>query len=751
MRKIFRRWLLLLIALVFSLSIVSFNYGFSIYEKQYGADFLQVKLDYALKQLNKSHQKIHEFNTNYKHETLNLAFFISKLVQKNPKFLKVQKSLSELADDLDVEEINITNEKGIIVASSKKENKGKELEDKPSELPSNLFDDNSAWEKNDEAFFSKNREYSVKLNRFEAPGYIQIVRLYDALEVQKDSERKTSFLEGFEIGDTGFVLLIGSESKRILSSTYKNHVGRFAHEIGLTPIELWPDSGLFWIETKEGRYLCYRISTNLDLGAFLVGVYPEKELVQQRKETMIWLIISFMLVLIVSYFAISFLLNKVVISGILKTIHILHKITKGDLEQRVDIYSNPEFSSLSTGINTMVEALHKTMIERTARIEKELDLAKKIQMNAVPSKFPAFPNDSSFDVYAIMHPAREVGGDFYDFFTLSSDHSKLCFVIADVSDKGVPAAMFMMSAKALIKQFAERGLSPAKIFEETNRELKINNTTFTFVTVFLGILDTKTGRLVYSNAGHNMPIFKHENGVCEYIECDSGYILGAVAKAKFVDNEIYLKGTEGLLLYTDGVTEAENEDEKLYSDQRLLDVVNENPAKSSTEILDFVYNDVLAYRGKAKQSDDLTMLAVSYNRHTLELPANEDNLDKFCEFVDNFLDKQQCSDEFKAKIYVVLDEMISNVDKYAYKNKNENEKLLRLSCCIGGSPKALEIVLMDKGTPFDPLKEPDLNIDLPPKERPVGKMGIFVVKSMVDEMTYSYEDGYNIVKLKKFI
>jgi len=244
------------------------------------------------------------------------------------------------------------------------------------------------------------------------------------------------------------------------------------------------------------------------------------------------------------------------------------------------------------------------------RMEEALKLAREIQMDMLPKRFPPFPHRHEFDLYAAIEPAREVGGDFYDFMFIDGDH--LGFAIGDVSGKGVPAALFMSVTKTLLKVMAGRRGRPEAVLAELNNELCRDNDTGTFVTLFYGILCLSTGELEYSNGGHNPPYVLLQNGTVEALERTGGMALGVLESARYRANQITLRTGEGLFVYTDGVTEAMDSTSNLFSDRRLQEFLQHTPKLSPTELVRSVVSEVKRFSGGAEQSDDITALAIHY-------------------------------------------------------------------------------------------------------------------------------------------
>jgi sigma-B regulation protein RsbU (phosphoserine phosphatase) len=279
----------------------------------------------------------------------------------------------------------------------------------------------------------------------------------------------------------------------------------------------------------------------------------------------------------------------------------------GDLEHTLSIKTNDELETLAETFNGMIAGI-KSITAEKERIGAELDVATKIQASMLPCIFPAFPGRNEFEIYASMQPAKEVGGDFYDFFLI--DENTLAVVMADVSGKGVPAALFMVIAKTLLKNNAQYGKSPKEVFESVNNILCENNDAGMFVTAFMGYLDIKSGRFTYVNAGHNPPLIKHGKDNYDWLTNDPDLILAGIEGMTYIEYELDLKSGDELFLYTDGVTEAMNRESELFSDPRLLEVANENLNLSPKEFTERINNEIIKFADGAEQADDITMLVL---------------------------------------------------------------------------------------------------------------------------------------------
>ncbi|OGR06525.1 MAG: serine/threonine protein phosphatase [Deltaproteobacteria bacterium RIFOXYD12_FULL_50_9] len=269
---------------------------------------------------------------------------------------------------------------------------------------------------------------------------------------------------------------------------------------------------------------------------------------------------------------------------------------------------NQSFIAMRVSLKKYIKELTETTAAKE-RIQSELKVATDIQASLLPRIFPAFPDRPEFDIYATMDPAKEVGGDFYDFFFI--DHDRLCFLIADVADKGVPAALYMMVAKTLLKTEAQRGGSPDEILSAVNNILAADNENCMFVTVFCALMDTRTGEVRFANAGHNPPLLIESQGI-RYLALKAGFVLGPVLDSTYETERITLQPGETLFLYTDGVTEAKAPEAELYGEQRLLEALQRGPKEELAEMIQHIRAAVKQHANGAPQSDDVTMVAIKY-------------------------------------------------------------------------------------------------------------------------------------------
>lgn len=383
------------------------------------------------------------------------------------------------------------------------------------------------------------------------------------------------------------------------------------------------------------------------------------------------------------------------------------------------------------------------------RYESELRIARDIQMGMVPNRFPAFPERPDIDLYATMETAKAVGGDFYDYFLREN---RLCFCVGDVSGKGVPASMTMAVAVSLFRTIAKSGATPAQIVTRLNETLSEDNENGNFITLFVGEIDLSSGRLDFCNAGHNPPVVI-EDRRATFMELESNAPVGLWPEMTFVEEYVPDVRGKQLLIYTDGVTEAENARQEQFSDDRLLSVLTENNHGDACSTLQGVQQAIRRHVDGAEPSDDMTMLCVSISNPTitmrkeLTIKNRVAELERVRDFVDDIGHSLNLAEELLMNLQLVMEEMVSNVIFYAHPEGSDAD----ISLSAESDSRELTFVLSDHGPEFDPTLRDDPDISLPPDQREIGGMGIFIVKNLMNEVTYQRLEGRNLLTMKKII
>lgn len=347
-------------------------------------------------------------------------------------------------------------------------------------------------------------------------------------------------------------------------------------------------------------------------GYYIIGVYPADEAYFTRNIALYSNVFTEIIIFAVLFAVIYILIRVIVVNNIFKINQSLAQITGGNLDTVVDVRNNEEFSLLSNDINSTVDTLKRYIAEAASRIDAELEYARNIQSSALPHIAPNFINKDEYELNACMFTAKEVGGDFYDFYYIDDNH--LAITIADVSGKGIPASLFMMTSKTMLRNMIESGMSIEEAMTTANERLCENNDANMFVTVWAAIIDLKTGHMEFGNAGHNHPAIRKKDGTFEFLKSRPGLVLAGMEGLRYKRNEYELESGDVLFLYTDGVTEATDINSELFGDDRLLDALNESYKEdiSMDDVCASVKKSVDEFVDEAPQFDDITMLAFRF-------------------------------------------------------------------------------------------------------------------------------------------
>ena len=398
------------------------------------------------------------------------------------------------------------------------------------------------------------------------------------------------------------------------------------------------------------------------------------------------------------------------------------------------------FATMYREVGAYIAKLETVTAEKE-RIGAELDVAAKIQSSMLPCIFPAFPDRNEFDIYATMDPAKEVGGDFYDFFMVDADH--LAFVVADVSGKGVPAALFMVIGKTLIKDHTGLHDDLGEVFTEVNNILCASNSEEMFITAFEGVLNLKTGELRYVNAGHEIPFLCRKGGVFEPYKVRAGFVLAGMQGIRYRAGSIQLEPGDKVFQYSDGIPEAINSEKAPYGMKRLESVLAKNSEKAPSELLPLVKADVDAFVGDADQFDDITMLCIEFKgngrKAEISLTPDAESVKTVAEFLDTTLEAWEIPMKVVSKLQIVADEIYSNIVRYS------QAKNAKVTAVQNGT--VLSLRFEDDGKPYDPTTAVEPDITASAEEREIGGLGIFIVRNMMDSMDYRYKDGHNVLTL----
>ncbi len=450
----------------------------------------------------------------------------------------------------------------------------------------------------------------------DAEDYLQYMgdefkRFYD--ETGEDLEKAVEYLPYISMGSSDTIMyFIFNEEGDELVDMYDDEDGPL--EIDSKDLQTIKENlgeGVFIWELPfmdEAEMVCLSFMLDKPKNLYMVLALSYEAMMQSQSNKIYEIFLSDVLLFSALFLLIVVLVEKLVCRNLKSVNNSLQKIIGGNLDEVVTVRESVEFSLLSDDINQTVTTLKGYINEAEKRMEEELKLASFIQESALPHVFTHSRKD--FEIYALMKPARYVGGDFYDFFFTDTD--KLALVIADVSGKGIPAALFMMRVKTAILNAARMGKSSSETLYEVNNSLCEGNEAEMFVTAWLGIIDLKTGRMSCSNAGHEYPVFCHGGGDYELVKDDHGLVLGAMENVPMKEYTLQMQPGDRLFVYTDGVPEAIDKDEKAYGTGRLVDKLNELKEEPQKETLEKVHHDIVKFVREAEQFDDITMLGFTY-------------------------------------------------------------------------------------------------------------------------------------------
>lgn len=482
-------------------------------------------------------------------------------------------------------------------------------------------------------------------------------------------------------------------------------------------------------------------------GMVLVVCVPKLEMFREIDKFYINMFIVLLLLGFIIPALLYFSMNRYIINPIAKLKDIAYKISNGE-DVNIKIENPEEFAQLASTYDKMTKDI-KLITQERAKINSELSIAKSIQASSLPNVFPPFPDKSEFDIFALMEPAKEVGGDFYDFYFIND--TKFMFLIADVSGKGVPAALFMMTVKTLINNISQVNDDPKYLIKKINKKICETNKEGFFVTMLAGIIDIKTGELNIINCGHNLPLIKRQNGAYEYLGLNSNIVLGVFEDAEFEIYNTVMKSGDILYTYTDGVTEAINIDDEIYGEEKLYECLNNIKDTKPSNIAQKVKDSIKKYTDSVPQSDDITMLIFKYNGESNEVINNmktfkqivtQENYKAFYSWLHDALKEWKINDDLTNKLDMCAEEIFANVAFYAYPN---GQGLIEVS--LNKYDNNIILEFKDEGIAYNPLEKPDPDITLPPEERPIGGLGIYMVKKLSDEISYKREDDNNILRL----
>jgi sigma-B regulation protein RsbU (phosphoserine phosphatase) len=511
------------------------------------------------------------------------------------------------------------------------------------------------------------------------------------------------------------------------------------------------------ITGEKGRLFIWHIESS---GWKIVMYVSEKELYRDFF-TLLYYLISFSFIGILVLITITIIISKRFTRPIKNLAIITSEIGTGNFEIKLpEVKTKDEIGVLNSAINKMQKSLKQYVrnIEETTsareRMEGELQIARDIQMSIIPKKFPPFPKIKSFELYAHLEQAKQVGGDLYDFFMIDHDH--LCIAIGDVSGKGVPAALFMAITRTLLRAKAALHYKPHEIIASMNKTISSENDNYMFVTFAVGVLDIFSGDFEYCSAGHNAPFIYKNKSDFELLKVNVNIPLGIDSEYFFKSNKFKFEDGDKLFLYTDGVTEAMDNNGNFFSDERLQVSLSSHKDNGVTEMTYLVKKDIHSFIQGAEQSDDMAMLMLSFRQseyttciiESIKIENNLAKLDLMADFVKELGNQYLFSQKILFEINLVLEELLTNTIKYGYSDNNFHEIEIILYLC----KEEIIVEIIDDSNEFNPFDRgvPE-QLTKSAEDREIGGLGIFFVMNYADKYSYKRESGKNIIRLSKNI
>ncbi len=518
-------------------------------------------------------------------------------------------NLVDLAGQYDVSEINIVDANGIITCSNIPSYVGFDMNSNDVTKEFEVIIKNKSVSRYSQDMrpdsINPKRENKYIGVEFE-DGYIQVgfndIQYHKALD-----EIVANSTNNWHIGQYGYAI-ISDRNNKIVSNP-KGYVNYRLTVMNINPISISNEdyTKYEWVVGGEDSYV---ISCLVE-GYTVLGILPKTEVLRDRDVSLYTSMFMEAIIFFIVFMFIYYTARIVVINNLQKVNESLWKISEGNLDTVVNVRSNKEFAYLSDDINKTVDTLKGYIAKEAARIDSDLKFAYQIQKSVLPSVHPTFNDHEEFDLFAGTKPAKQVGGDFYDFFF--DDNKRLIVVIADVSGKGIPAAMFMMNAKTIIKNLAMTGMPIADVLKEANAVLSEENDAGMFVTVWIGSIDLNTGEMKFASAGHNPAVIVKDGKNPEMLNIKPNLILAAINTAKYDEHTTKLNPGDILYLYTDGVTEATDSNKELFGDDRLMNSLKNINGLDCENVCKQILADVNTFVGPAEQFDDITMLSFRIN------------------------------------------------------------------------------------------------------------------------------------------
>ncbi len=530
--------------------------------------------------------------------TLERARALAEIIRLKPDIIDDQEALQGLCNDLGADQICVSDEKGVIIAGVPASVVGYDLNQHEQSRPFLRCIHNNGFELVQHPRTNGQSGQFIQycgVSRPDSPGVVQLGFTLRHELTARDSVTFEKLARN----------ILGDTSGYIVAFRDGQFMNRGALNLPASTILSIPLNTVQEIDIAGKSHATYAIEED---GMRLIAFMPMREINKISAKSLRYLLWSNIGLFVLMFVVVWFLLRRYVLSGLHRINYSLRRITEGYTEERVDVKDTPELTRLSTGINAMVDALQAFNEQKRERLNKELQLASAIQSTVLPNKFPAFPEQTAFDIYATSAQAHVVGGDFYDFFMPDSRH--ICFLLGDVVDSGIPAALFMMRAISVIRELANTGATPQELVTKANKTLCTGSSGMR-LSLFYGRLNITTGDLRFVNAGTPQALRRSPGSDYEMLAMNSGALLGAHAGASYTECRMMLTPGDRLFLYTNGVLHATDGEHTHFGAARLQEALRA-PAKNISDVPIQVRTALQQFTGNMEQQSDCTMLALEF-------------------------------------------------------------------------------------------------------------------------------------------
>lgn len=601
MRRKFLLWLFALLLSVFVVTGALAYFYFTHHAEERAAQTMSTRLSDLMELIRHAEagtQHVMEMNDA---GALQRTRALAELLRLNPALLKHQEALQGICNELGAAQIVVTDASGEVIASVPEHLVGYRLGEHEQSQEFMACVDDADAEICQRPHANGQEKLTMQytgVHRRDARGVVQLGIVTPHEQVVRADASFGKLAANFSLGENGRIVAFRGGALLSGGSLPCSEAELLALPVGkAVPLVLQGEDFYAYAMEQEG----YR----------LVGVLPAADVYRSRGGVLRSLLLSNLVLFLLMFAAVFYLLQYYVVRSIKRVDESLRHITEGDLDTRVMVVGDtPEMIRLSTGLNAMLDALQYYAEEKRENMQRELELARSIQMSAIPGKFPAFPNRAEFDLYAVCAPALTVGGDFYDFFLIDENH--LCFMVADCSENGIPAALYMMSSLSVIRSHARTGADPVTLMTETNRALcEGGKGKDIHMSLFYGELEISSGRVRYANAGSSHALLQHAGGAFERLSVKSGMVLGVYDAAEYAEGELQLEVGDRIFLYTEGVLSSSDAENTPFGEMRLQEALG-MPAARVSDVLLQVRSSLRRFMGEAEQRQDVTMLALEF-------------------------------------------------------------------------------------------------------------------------------------------